>query len=122
MLKFLLVFLGGGLGSLFRFGIAELVVQFKWHFPFATLFANIISCFLLGFLLSYVWNDQLSDQYKWLLVTGFCGGFSTFSTFTGETYLLAQSGHLTLAALNVIGSLLICTLALFLGIKAQGIF
>ena len=122
MLKFLLVFLGGGIGSIFRFGIAELVAGMKWHFPFATLIANIISCFILGFLLAFIWNDQLSDQYKWLLVTGFCGGFSTFSTFTGETYLLAQSGHFMLAFFNIIGSLAICTLALFLGMKTQTLF
>lgn len=122
MLKFLLVFLGGGLGSIFRFGIAELVDQLNWHFPFATFLANVISCFVLGFLLAFIWNDQLGDPYKWLLITGFCGGFSTFSTFTGETYLLAQSGQLTLAAFNILGSLIICTLSLFLGIKTHGMY
>lgn len=112
------VFLGGGLGSLLRFGIASAINGAKINFPFATFLANVVSCFLLGFLLSLSWKDQLDDASKLLLITGLCGGFSTFSTFTGETFLLFQNGHWWTAFANIIGSMAVCLISLYLGIRA----
>lgn len=117
MFKFLLVFLGGGLGSLCRFGIAEILSVFPHKFPLATLLANVLACFILGILIALSWKEQLSSQAKWLLISGFCGGFSTFSTFTGESYFLFQNGHHFWALVNVIFSLLICTISLYLGMR-----
>lgn len=111
------VFLGGGLGSLARFGIAWALQHWRWHFPLATLLANIISCLLLGYLMGLASRGQLSDPAKWLLMTGFCGGFSTFSTFSGESHALLQSGHYGLAVLNLGGSLLLGLICIYLGLR-----
>lgn len=118
MQQFFWVFLGGGLGGMMRFGIASLLGNSKLHFPLATLLANVFSCFFLGLLLSLSWKEQLSDGSKIFLMTGLCGGFSTFSTFTGETFLLFQNGHWWTAFSNILGSVAVCLISLYLGIRA----
>lgn len=117
MIPYLLVFLGGGLGSIARFGIAHALSPWQKHFPYATLAANLLSCLLLGYLVALGLRGSISDQSKWLLMAGFCGGFSTFSTFSNETFSLLQSGQYALALLNVGGSLLLGLICLYLGIR-----
>ena len=113
----LAVFIGGGLGSLCRWGIALCLVPYKTSFPHATLIANILSCILIGYLLALGMKSNLSDPYKSLLVVGFCGGFSTFSTFSKETYLLFKNGDSGLAIMNILGSVALCLAAIYLGIQ-----
>lgn len=115
-MQFLLVFIGGGLGSLSRFGIAKAVAPYAPNFPYATLIANILSCIILGFLMQLSFRNQVDDTYKWLIMTGFCGGFSTFSTFSSETFQLFQNGDVVLGVLNVFGSIIICLLAIWVGV------
>lgn len=117
MIKFLMIFIGGGLGSMVRFGIAELVSPLKSGFPSATFIANVISCCVLGFLLAYVLKVEVQPMLKLLFITGFCGGFSTFSTFTGETFLLLQNGNWPTAIIYILSSLMVCLFSLYLGFK-----
>ncbi len=114
-----MVFIGGGLGSLCRFGIARLLQSFSLIsvFPWATFLANAISCVILGFLVGYSLKDGLSSSAKLLFITGFCGGFSTFSTFSNETYQLFQNGELGYALLNIGMSVLVGLFCIFLGLK-----
>lgn len=115
MLQIGLVFLGGGLGSLCRYGMAKLLASQAFQFPLATLLANIVSCLILGYCTGLVLKDSLSMSTRLLVMTGFCGGFSTFSTFTGETFLLLEGGNHLLALLNIGGSILICLVCFYLG-------
>jgi CrcB protein len=117
MLNYLLVFVGGGLGSICRYGIAHLLQPYKFQFPYGTLIANAVSCVLLGVLVGLSLKGQVSRNYQFLLMTGFCGGFSTFSTFSNETFLLFENGHLTAAFLNVAGSLFVGLACIYLGLK-----
>ncbi|MCB0546282.1 MAG: fluoride efflux transporter CrcB [Phaeodactylibacter sp.] len=117
MISYALVFLGGGLGSTCRYGIAHLLAQYKLTFPLATLLANVLSCILLGWLVGLSLRGQANDTSKFLVMTGFCGGFSTFSTFTNETFSLLQSGHIGLGLLNIGGSLLLCLGCIYIGIR-----
>ena len=80
MINYLLVFLGGGLGSMARYGIAHFLSDYKHIFPIATLIANILSCVLLGYLMGLHFKSGLENHYRFLIMTGFCGGFTTFST------------------------------------------
>lgn len=115
--QWLLVFLGGGSGSLFRYGIAIWMATYKPAFPWATLLANALSCFILGLMLPLVTRNALPTSYRLALMTGFCGGFSTFSTFTAESWQLFQQGRWEYAMGNVAVNLTVCVFCLYLGIK-----
>ena len=102
-MNFILVFIGGGLGSICRFGISLFMKNQEYIFPMATLLANAISCIVLGALVGWTMkNGNTSDVQKYLLMTGFCGGFSTFSAFTNETFQLFQDGNLMYAFGNIL--------------------
>ncbi len=113
-LNYGLVFVGGGVGSLLRYAFG------LWFgastLPKATFAANILACFIIGVLSGLYLRGQLNDTLRLLLVTGFCGGFSTFSTFSNETLQLLQQNHVSLAAANVVFSVFGCLLATFLGL------
>lgn len=114
----LLVFLGGGLGSLARYSIGKWIGTLHTHyFPFGTLVANILACFMLGILVGVADQKQFfSPATKLFWTVGFCGGFSTFSTFSIETISLFQTGY-TGASLLYIGlSLILCVAATLIGL------
>ena len=120
MQAFLYVFLGGGLGSMFRYAIAVLMKKNQWDFPIATFTTNAISCIILGALISFALKSQMQEWSKLLFITGFCGGFSTFSTFSNESFQLIQEGNYGMALLYIGASLLVCLFCIFLGMKMVG--
>ena len=92
-----------------RFGVSSMVTSgFKNINPVGTLTANIISTIVLGLVLYVAAQKmEISDNMKALLITGFCGGFSTFSTFSYETFELLRTGQFWFATANVLVSVLL---------------
>ena len=116
-MQFLMVFIGGGLGSICRYTIARLLQHYNLIFPLATFLANVISCIILGALIGWSLKNTMSPSMKLLWLTGFCGGFSTFSTFTYETFHLLETGHYGYAFINMSASLLVCLGCIWIGLS-----
>jgi CrcB protein len=114
----LLVFVGGGAGSTVRFLLGRWVNAWQnHHFPFGTLSVNIVACLILGFVVGIADHRQLISPVARLFWTvGFCGGFSTFSTFSAETLTLIQSGFHLSTIVYIVLSLVLCLVATFGGI------
>ncbi|MEY3052403.1 MAG: hypothetical protein RLY31_2188 [Bacteroidota bacterium] len=117
VLDFVYVFIGGGLGSMCRYGIGRLWVRVAPGFPWSTFAANVTACLALGLLVGLGLRQRLSPGVSLLLMVGFCGGFSTFSTFSNETFQLLSGGDWGRAFLYVAGSLLTCLGSLYAGIR-----
>lgn len=121
MKQLLLVFIGGGFGSVLRFLIGKSLNSTNSGIPYGTFLANIIGSLLIGFILGYALkNNSLNDNQTLLLATGFCGGFTTFSTFAYENHLFLKSGDFTSFAVYTIASFIIGFLAVFFGMWLAG--
>lgn len=112
MMLYLLVAMAGGAGAVCRFGLSRLVVTQGWQaWPYATFSVNVIGSFLIGYLafsLEQRWG--LSQDVKAILLTGFLGGFTTFSAFSLETILLFEQGAYIKAVAYVVATVVACLL------------
>ena len=116
--ELLVIFIGGGLGSMLRYGISRWTGIHPTGFPLATFLTNMLACLMLGIIWAYInKNGETPQVYGLLLMTGFCGGFSTFSTFGIETVNLIQQGNLALALVYVSASVILGTSILILAIR-----
>ena len=116
MKSFLLVFLGGGLGSGLRYLVTITMNQYFKVLPFGTFTVNMLGCLLIGLILGYAQRENtLTSNQTLLLATGFCGGFTTFSAFANENLELIKNGELFNFSVYTIGSVLIGILAVFIG-------
>lgn len=117
MMNFVIIGVGGALGAVTRYGIALWVGQ-RWgrSFPLGTFVINVSGSFLIGLLMTLLAERfAVNPQWRLLLVVGFLGAYTTFSTFEYETGALLKDGELAFAMLNVILSVVVGFIALKLG-------
>lgn len=114
-----LVAIGGGIGSVFRYLTSFVVAKFYSNsFPLATFIINSIGCLLIGLLYGYFQKNQVANSnFQLLLITGFCGGLTTFSAFGLENYSLFTSNNVPLALVYIGMSIFVGILAVWLGIS-----
>jgi CrcB protein len=117
LIEYFLVVAGGGFGALLRY-IAATAIMKKYGgvFPLGTLVINVTGSFLIGFLMTLLTERyRLDPRWRLLLVVGVLGGYTTFSSFEWETYTAARDGGVFLGALNVILSVMLGYVAVWLG-------
>jgi len=120
----LIIGLGGFLGSVSRYWLSLIVDKtFFGAYPYGTFTVNIIGCFLLGLIYAFADREQLMTQeMRFFLATGFCGSFTTFSTFSYENQLLYQEGEWTTLITYVVLSVVVGILAAMAGVALGKLF
>ena len=124
MTTILLVSLGAAVGANLRYWLSQWVAQ-RWGvaFPYGTLVINVLGSFAIGVVLTLAaTNSAIDVNWRLLIVTGLLGGFTTFSTFSYETYRLLVEGSTLLAALNILGSVGIGLIGVVLGAGLARVF
>ncbi len=118
MHPYVLVFMGGGVGSMLRYLTGRLGPTTVWGNPFpnAILFVNILASFILGVVAGWVVNRAAGEEARLLIGVGFCGGLSTFSSFSYDTAVFLQNGRFITALLNIGLNVVLCLLASFGGL------
>ena len=118
MIKWYLIFLAGGVGSMMRYVFSGFVCQLLGtRFPYGTLVINLLGCFIIGFLVTITESKfLLSANIRLALVVGFLGAFTTFSAFILETANLIKDGQIFLAFTNILVSVAVGLMVFYLGI------
>lgn len=117
MIRYLLVLIGGGTGAMARYAAGSAIMtRFGGKFPLGTLVINVTGSFLIGFLMSML-TERFKPDPNWrlLLVVGFLGGYTTFSSFEWETFTAVRDGARWVGALNVVSSVMLGYAAVWLG-------
>lgn len=119
MLDTLLIFFGAGLGGVFRYWISNISYWILGRqFPYGTLIVNVSGCCLMGllFVLLIERFDGVGPQLRSLLLIGFLGGYTTFSSFSIETLNLFESGEFLSGVVNILLSIMLCLAATWIGV------
>ena len=118
------VAIGGALGAMARYAVSTWIFSISSHkFPYATLSVNVLGSFVMGFLFVFILERAaLPTEMRGLLMIGFLGAFTTFSTFSLDALGLWQNGHLALALAYALGTVVLCLAAVTIAVWLTGLF
>ena len=114
----LLLFVGIGsfIGGILRYLLSQFIqIKFLSTFPYGTLGVNVLGCLVIGLVLALSERTSMTPEWRLFLATGICGGFTTFSAFSSETFSMLRDGQFWYAATYVLASLILGVLATFIG-------
>ncbi len=116
MQTILLISLGAAFGANLRYFVAQQVAKFTTAFPYGTLIVNVTGSFILGVFLIWITDRVLVDpRWRLLVAVGFCGGYTTYSSYAFETFALFERGQWLPAVLNILFSNALCLIGVVLG-------
>jgi CrcB protein len=116
-MTYILVILGGGTGALLRYISTQSVnTVFKSPFSLGTLFVNCVGALIIGFLINFFDMNVLSAKWRLLLITGFLGGYTTFSAYSLETVQYFMNGNVKYGIINIFANNILCILFVLLGL------
>ncbi len=119
MLKLILaIAIGSAAGGVFRWFLSLKLNVISFSIPLGTLIANLIAGYVIGFAIAFFNSSSLSPEWRVLVITGFCGGLSTFSTFSAEIVAFLQEGRIGLGLATVAIHVIGCVIMTFLGIMS----
>lgn len=117
LLKCLAVGLGGFIGAIGRYLFSAVEIKWGGNLPINTLVVNLVGAIIIGFVIAYAQNTGMSEEKLLFLKVGLCGGLTTFSTFSVETFNLIEAGSYGYAICYVMLSVVLCVLGVALGMK-----
>jgi CrcB protein len=116
-MNFIYVIIGGGIGAVLRYFSSQFISSsIASKFPHGTLFVNCVGALLIGFLMNIFDIFSINIKWKLLLITGFLGGYTTFSTYSLETVQYIMNGNIKHAVINILLNNVLCILFVILGI------
>jgi len=116
VIKYLLILLCGGVGSLARYAVGTAIAnRFGARFPVGTMVVNVTGCFLIGLVMTLLTDRQPHPYWRLALVVGFLGGYTTFSAFEWETWSAVRGGSFWIGLANVAGSVTLGYIAVWFG-------
>ena len=125
MLTYLYIAIGGALGSMARYAVSGAVARgVDEIFPWGTLTANVTGCFIIGLVAMLTGPGgrlPVASDLRSFVMVGFCGGYTTFSSFSLQTLTLARDGDLARASANVVVSVIVCLVGVYLGVAAGNV-
>ena len=124
MKQVLIVFIGGGFGTVMRFLTSKIIPYSGKGFPWSTFSANMIGCLIIGVITGYFLRNISENQSEWILFAtiGFCGGFTTFSSFANENFLFLRDDNYIIMLIYSLLSVLSGILMIYLGIMLERYF
>ena len=121
----LLLFVGIGsfIGGILRYLLSQFIqTKFLSTFPYGTLGVNVLGCLVIGLVLALSERTSMTPEWRLFLATGICGGFTTFSAFSSETFSLLRDGQVWYASAYILMSLILGVLATFIGYSLPRFF